>query len=146
MAELDRAAICARIQEARTIAGLTQAELGDALTPAVHWRTIQTWESVKAPRVPWDRLDEIARVTGRSKEWLLHGDEVPAPRDIGARLDELFDLLASVHRQVRLLVSASDLDESAVEARAAVEAAREAEDRARRVAPEERARPARRTG
>ena len=75
MAELDRAAICARIAQARTEAGLTQDELGDLL--GVHYRTVQTWESMKQPRVPWDRLDEIARATGKTKEWLLH--DGPAP-------------------------------------------------------------------
>lgn len=74
MGELDRAAICQRIGHAREEAGLTQPELAELLHPSVHWRTVQTWESVKQPRVPWDRLDEIARVTGKTKEWLLHGD------------------------------------------------------------------------
>jgi DNA-binding transcriptional regulator YiaG len=91
MAELDRAAICARISQAREEAGLTQPELGDSLSPPVHWRTVQTWESVKKPRVPWDRLDDIARVTGTSKEWLLHGDLPTAPEGIEGKLAELVD-------------------------------------------------------
>lgn len=74
MAELDRASICGRIAQAREQAGLTQPELGEALDPPVHFRTVQTWESLKQPRVPWDRLDQIARITGVTKEWLLHGE------------------------------------------------------------------------
>jgi DNA-binding transcriptional regulator YiaG len=122
MAELDRAAICARIAEARETAGLTQPELAEVLEPPVHWRTVQTWESLKDPRVPWDRLDEIARVTGRTKEWLLHGEEtVPAgeltQKLVGLQssvdaLDRKFDVadvggrLAAIEEAVRDLRSA----------------------------------------
>jgi len=74
MAELDRAHISQRIQTARVQAGITQGELGDALEPAVHWRTVQTWESAKEKVVPFDRLGEIADVTGVTKEWILHGE------------------------------------------------------------------------
>jgi transcriptional regulator with XRE-family HTH domain len=81
MGELDRASICARIAQARTAAGLSQPELGEALEPPAHWRTVQTWESVKNPRVPWRRLDEISRITGTTKEWLLHGEATPATTD-----------------------------------------------------------------
>jgi transcriptional regulator with XRE-family HTH domain len=86
MGELDRAAICARIQQAREEAGLTQPELADLLH--VHWRTVQTWESVKQPRVPWDRLDEIARATDKTKDWLLQGDERAPSDDRLARVEE----------------------------------------------------------
>ncbi len=97
MAELDRASICGRIAQAREEAGLTQPELGEALSPPVHWRTIQTWESLKQPRVPWDRLDEIARVTGRTKEWLLHGREPQAEDpDVVERLDRIERLLETL--------------------------------------------------
>ena len=98
MGELDRASICARIQEARERAGLTQPELAEALDPPVHWRTVQTWESVKDPRVPWDRLDEIARITGVTKEWLLHGDAaVSADPD---RLQLLLEEVAAVRQEL----------------------------------------------
>ena len=97
MAELDRAAICSRIQLAREEAGLTQPEFGEALSPPVHWRTVQTWESVKQPRVPWDRLDQIAKITGRSKEWLLHGQE-HAGSDLATRLESLEGQVAELAR------------------------------------------------
>jgi len=71
MAELERAAIAQRIANAREQAGLSQPELADLVH--VHFRTIQDWESTKKQTTPWDRLDEIARVTGVTKEWLLHG-------------------------------------------------------------------------
>jgi transcriptional regulator with XRE-family HTH domain len=78
MAELDRAAISVRLKQAREEAGLTQPELGDALDPPRHWRTIQNYEDPKLGRVPWDALGQWARVTGKTKEWLLHGDVAPA--------------------------------------------------------------------
>src|SRR5947209_1713973 len=73
MAELDRAAISARIKQARREAGLSQRELADLLHG--HWRTVQEWENVKNPNVPWDRLEDIARATGRDRNWLLHDDQ-----------------------------------------------------------------------
>lgn len=119
MAELDRAAICARIAQARTEAGLTQPELGEAMAPPVHWRTVQTWESVKEPRVPWARLNEIASLTGKSKEWLLHGEEATAEhatRDavmqfltaLDRRLDtEVLPRLEAIELEIRRLAAAT---------------------------------------
>lgn len=72
MAELSRAAIAQRIATARKQAGLDQRELADLMR--VHWRTVQDWESVKKQATPWDRLDELAQVTGVTKDWLLHGE------------------------------------------------------------------------
>jgi transcriptional regulator with XRE-family HTH domain len=76
MAELDRAAISVRLAESRDEAGLTQEEMAEALqrdgTP-LHWRSVQNYESPKIDRVPWDLLDQWARITGTTKEWLLHG-------------------------------------------------------------------------
>lgn len=104
MGELNRAAICQRIQTAREEAGLTQPELGDALHPSVHWRTIQTWESVKQPRVPWDRLDEIARITARTKEWLLHGEAaIPDGDHLGALEELVAEGFAAVDRRLERL-------------------------------------------
>lgn len=77
MAELDRAGICRRIAEARERAGLTQPELGDALAEPAHWRSVQLWERGEKSKkgvhrwtVPWDRLDDIARITQVTKDWL----------------------------------------------------------------------------
>jgi transcriptional regulator with XRE-family HTH domain len=69
MSELERAAICARIRQARIEAGLTQEELADLLH--VRQRTIHNYET---DRVPWRMIGKIAEITGRSSEWLLHGD------------------------------------------------------------------------
>ncbi len=95
MAELDRAAISGRLAQARKEAGLTQDEMGDALS--VHFRTIQNWESLKDSRVPWDRLEEIARLAGRTKDWLLHGDpEQVSDPAVDERLDRIETLLETL--------------------------------------------------
>lgn len=93
MGELDRAAIAFRLATSRQQAGLDQAELAELLN--VHWRTIQNYESPKIDRIPWDRLDEWARATGVTRDWLLHGDDAAAPAtappdgDVLAKLDEI---------------------------------------------------------
>lgn len=102
MAELDRVLIASRIQRARDEAGLTQTELGDALNPPVHWRTVQTWESAKDKRVPWGRLDEIAALTGTTKEWLLHGDAATErDEELLVRLDRLDSTVAEMAELLR---------------------------------------------
>lgn len=90
MTELDRTAIAKRIALARKLSGLDQREFADLLT--VHWRTVQNWESPRRSAIPWDRLQEIAAVTGVTKDWLLHGEEGAAVGEgerILARLEEL---------------------------------------------------------
>jgi transcriptional regulator with XRE-family HTH domain len=93
LAELNRAEISARIKQARTHAGLTQPELGEVLQ--VHWRTVQGWEGKV---VPWDRLDEIARATGKTRDWLLHGDQAVTPdlRGEVAQLTERVDQILEI--------------------------------------------------
>lgn len=91
MAELSRVAIAARVGQARDEAGLKQTELADLLH--VHWRTVQNWESQTNPIVAWDRLGEIATVTGKTKEWLIHGDPPEQP-DLARRLEALEERVA----------------------------------------------------
>lgn len=110
MAELDRAAISVRLAESREQAGLTQEEMAEVLqrngTP-LHWRTVQNYESPKIDRVPWDLLDQWARITGTTKEWLLHGDVEDVDhlvaieaelRDVRAELVAVRETLAAVDR------------------------------------------------
>jgi transcriptional regulator with XRE-family HTH domain len=73
MGEIDRAAISLRLAQARAEVGLNQPEMAELLT--VHWRSVQNYESPKMRVIPFDRLDQWAQITGRTKEWLLHGDE-----------------------------------------------------------------------
>ena len=105
MAELSRVAICGRIQDAREQAGFTQVELAELLH--VHWRTVQNWESRKKPIVPWDRLDEIAKATDVTRDWLLHGDHIETKdlatgvADLQKQLDEVLQLLRVGHEAPR---------------------------------------------
>lgn len=98
MAELQRSEITERIKLARREAGLTQAEMADAIDVAA--RTYQNYEDF---RVPWGLLNRISMVTGRSVAWLLHGEEAPisdTPALMG-RLSELeakLDELITLHR------------------------------------------------
>ena len=89
MGELDRAAISLRLAQTREEVGLKQPEMAELLS--VHFRSIQNYESPRMHVIPFDRLDEWARITGRTKEWLLHGDDpiVMADDRLSAIEDEL---------------------------------------------------------
>lgn len=108
MVELDRGEICRRIAAAREEAGLTQPELADAISPPVHWRTVQTWERGETDKktgahrwtVPWKSLGQIAEITGKTKEWFLHGSRTPA-----AAGDEVSDRLARIEQVLEELVA-----------------------------------------
>jgi transcriptional regulator with XRE-family HTH domain len=112
MAELDRAAISVRLAESREQAGLTQDEMADLL--GVHFRSVQNYESAKVDRIPWDKLDEWARITGRTKEWVLHGNELVSSngsRPLGAddealtRHQEVLGRLDAIDQRLRDLAT-----------------------------------------
>lgn len=101
MAELSRAAIAQRIRTAREEAGYTQPELADVMN--VHYRTVQDWESPKKQATPFDRLDELAAVTGVTKVWLLHGEDAAEAGDVRTlahRLREVEDLVEQTREDV----------------------------------------------
>jgi transcriptional regulator with XRE-family HTH domain len=105
MAELDRAAISVRLGQARDQAGIKQTELADALQrdgEPLHFRTVQNYESPKNPRVPWDLLDQWATITGTTKEWLLHGD------DLTPELPPLQELQEALAKEVGRLEKLND--------------------------------------
>lgn len=113
LAELDRASICRRIARARKEAGITQPELAELVEPKVHHRTVQNWETGERDKktgqkrwpVPFDYLDQIARITGRTKEWLLHGEEAATPSraDVAwqVRVEELLEEVLAQVRAIR---------------------------------------------
>jgi transcriptional regulator with XRE-family HTH domain len=103
MGELDRAAISVRLAQAREEVGLTQVELAELLQ--VHFRSVQNYESPRERRIPFDLLDRWAQVTGRPKEWLLHGDEprIVADDRLQAIEDELARVTAGLERLEQLL-------------------------------------------
>jgi transcriptional regulator with XRE-family HTH domain len=104
MAELDRAAISRRLRIARDEVGLSRVEMAELLV--LHWRTIENYESPKHRVVPFDRLEEWARITGRTKEWLLHGDEPMVSAD-----DRLSAIEETLERVVVQLQALQDLIE-----------------------------------
>lgn len=89
--------ICARIKQARKEAGLTQAALAKKLH--VEQRTVVNYEH---NRVPWRLLKKIARFTGTTQEWLLHGEQQNSQLDriernqeeLGEKLDAILNYLA----------------------------------------------------
>jgi len=101
MAELSRAGIAQRIAAAREQAGLTQPELADLMH--VHYRTVQDWESQKKQATPWDRIDELAAVTGVSRNSLLHGEAeaaVPNAESLASRLATVEGLVEQTREDV----------------------------------------------
>ncbi len=104
MTELDRAAITGRIAKAREESGLKQHELADVMD--VHVRTVQNWESKAHPIVPWERLGEIADVTGVSREWILRGEHEEGAVSRESLLSRLEDLEALTATGFRALESA----------------------------------------
>lgn len=93
MAELDIAQISLRIREARVTAGFRNRE-DAADVMQVHRNTFAAWENPKDDNVPFTRIDELARVLGTTKWWLLHGDEVAPVQEIDSRLQELEETTA----------------------------------------------------
>lgn len=95
MAALEEAEIRARIKRARNEAGLSQEQLADLL--AVHPKSVQNYEN---DHVPWRRIRDIAAITGRSAQWLLHGEDAPGGDEtlderlaaLEAKLDRLLAL------------------------------------------------------
>ena len=103
--DMDRAAISTRLKAAREEAGVTQEEMADILS--VHVRSIQDYERPSLKTVPFDRLDEWAAATGKTKTWLLQGDEaVESDRlaNLEARLESVAGALELLEKgQARIL-------------------------------------------
>lgn len=91
--ELEPEKIRARLRQARKETGLSQQALADTL--GVHKRTVENYENV---RVPWDHLNEYARITNRPVEWFLYGKMALPPEG------ELEALTATVEHLERDMV------------------------------------------
>jgi transcriptional regulator with XRE-family HTH domain len=107
MAELDKVRISERLKASRREAGLHQHDMADLM--GVHKRSIENWESPNDPTVPYDRLDEWARLTNRRKEWLLHGDNMIASEDVSilrAELEAMKSQLAQIEQLLQRLTAA----------------------------------------
>lgn len=105
MSELQRQDIVRRIRQARKEAGLSQPEMADAINVAP--RTYQNYES---SRVPWGLINDIARVSGKSPEWLLHGEPAPVP-DINAILGGTGGRLQVVEAKLDLILKTLGVSE-----------------------------------
>jgi ribosome-binding protein aMBF1 (putative translation factor) len=61
-----------RIAAARTHAGLSRQQLGDAIRPPVTYESVRSWEDGSTePRRP--KVEQIAKLCGVSKPWLESG-------------------------------------------------------------------------
>lgn len=104
MAQIEERMVRARIKQARKEAGLTQQQLAELLE--VIPRSVQNYEDPgDNGRTPWGKINAIAKATGRTSEWILHGDEVVAsPLELQQQLDrvegKLDELLSAVGGEV----------------------------------------------
>lgn len=113
VAEIEAREIRARIKKARKEAGLTQQQLAELLE--VIPRSVQNYESEKQGRVPWGKINAIAKITGKTPEWLLHG-EAPDPfagrpaanQDGPDRLTHIEELLGAIATAVSELGTAQE--------------------------------------
>lgn len=97
MAEINRSGVCQRIATARREAGITQEDMADMLDLST-----RGYQAYEADRVPFRRLDQIAEITGVTKAWLLHGEDVPpASVDLLAEMREVKELLRELLEERR---------------------------------------------
>lgn len=98
MAELQEIQIRQRLREAREQAGLSRERLADLLT--VHVNSIRNYET---KRTPWTLMNAWGQATGKSLEWLLHGQESSQPGD-AQQLDRIEILLTEIRDQLAVAV------------------------------------------
>lgn len=96
--ELDQDQIATRIRDAMRVAGVTNVQLAEIME--VHRNTVYLWIRRDSPIIPWSRMGELAGVLGTTKEWLLHGGDLPLPP---AARTEIAELRAAVEQLRRLL-------------------------------------------
>ncbi len=107
LAQVDHAAIAARMKQARLDAGLHQRDVAERFD--THENTVQNWEngykSKKSGQhmwpVPWNRLPELAELYGVTTGWLQWGDE-PASQ-VEAQADRLADAIERLNTVLELL-------------------------------------------
>lgn len=100
MSTLDRAAISARLKQARFASGITQREV--AARFGVHENTVQLWENGQKNKktkqrewsVPWERLDDLADLYDVTTDWIQHGARVSP---LEAQADRLADVIEKLN-------------------------------------------------
>lgn len=103
--EIEPERIRARLRQARKEAGLSQAELAEIL--GVHKRTIENYENL---RVPWDHLNDYARITNRQPEWFLYGEAALPPEGEVAALTATVSQMTDDLKQLRERLDALEED------------------------------------
>jgi transcriptional regulator with XRE-family HTH domain len=88
-----------RIAHARRVAGMKQLVLAGRLGIAV--RTLQNYESGR--RIPWDSLDQIAALTGRTKGWFLSDPDSTGLDAIGDDLSVIVTRLDAIEKSLHAL-------------------------------------------
>jgi transcriptional regulator with XRE-family HTH domain len=96
VAQLEAKAIGLRIKRARDEAGLTQEQLAD-LAVGFSKRSLQDYEA--GTTIPYKHMQEIAALTGKAPEWLIHGDPEPT-RESEDALDRVHDRLTAIEARV----------------------------------------------
>lgn len=96
----DRAAVARRIVQARNELGIKQKEFAELAHVTV--RTITSWETGEV--IPFKRLDEIAAILQKPKQWLLHGDDSSDPSgEIKDLMERLVMNQLDIIDQIKLL-------------------------------------------
>lgn len=88
----DQGAIGERIAKAREEAGLRQEDLAELVGVAT--RTIQNYEA--GSTTAYRKINRISEVTGRSVEWILHGEKQEQPDLAGQGLALVLDRLEAL--------------------------------------------------
>lgn len=107
MDALEQAEICARLKSARDLSGFTQEQMADMLDPPVTARAVANYEK---SRVPTKYISQWSEITGKSKRWILTGEEEGATPK---QLADIHALLESIEKKVGGLAKA-DAVETAV--------------------------------
>jgi transcriptional regulator with XRE-family HTH domain len=94
----------AKVRHARDSARLTAAQLGSSLRPPVGHAAVTRWETGER-RIPLDRLEQIAAITGHAVDYFLKLGADDAESDLDRELLAAFDAMryASADDKRRLI-------------------------------------------
>ena|SRR5579872_2827500 len=81
-----------KLREARDAAQFTAEEMGRALRPPVGHAAITRWESGER-RIPLDRLEQVAAITGHDVNYFLGRDNESGESDLDRELHAAFEAM-----------------------------------------------------
>lgn len=107
MAQLEGREIGLRIRQARLESGMTQDQV--AAVASFSKRSLQDYE--RGVTIPWAHMREIAAITAKQVEWLLHGQpsEQPAENENGERLTAIEQRLGLLEARVSSTPTSEEL-------------------------------------